>query len=239
MAKILLNVDLKTKEAIDSVNKIKGSIDVLAKSFEGVKVNKDLTAQIQALTKYYKELTTAASKVSAASAKIEQDDLKAAKAKQQLAEATSKATIAAEKAKQATEKANAEAAKAATAQEKLAQAAMKTAAAKEKAAQSDEEEEQKLYGLEKAYAALLVKIQNTAEKVPSASSELGKLGDEAKEAWEEIRAFNNDEGALSTSTDELRENYSRLTAAVASYVAEQKEASQENLSSLEIRFRRL
>ena len=231
MAKILLNVDLKTKEAIDSVNKLKGSIEVLAKSFEGVKVNKDLTAQIQSLTKYYKELTTAASKVSAASAKIEQDDLKAAKAKQQLAEATSKATIATEKAKQATEKSNQEAAKALIQEQKLEQQALKTAAAIEKAAESDEEEEKKLYGLEKAYAALLVKIQNTAEKVPTASSELGKLGDEAKEAWEEIRAFNNDEGALSSSTAELKENYDRLSAAVASYVAEQKEASQEILSS--------
>lgn len=252
MAKILLNVDLKTKEAIDSVNKLKGSIEVLSKSFEGVKVNKDLTAQIQSLTKYYKELTTAASKVSVASAKIAQDDLKAAKAKQQLAEATSKAVVAEEKAAQAHEKTTQEAAKTLKAAQDLAaaaarrekaeiataEAAEKHAAAEEKraeaaskAASEDEEEEGKLYSLEKAYAALVVKIQDTAEKVPTASDSLGKLGEEARGAWEEIRAFNNDKGALSSSTAELKENYDRLSASVASYVAEQKEASQEILSS--------
>lgn len=62
MAKIILDVQLKNTLATEQLKQLETSIKSVADSLSGVKVNKDLTAQINSLTKYYNSLAKVAQK---------------------------------------------------------------------------------------------------------------------------------------------------------------------------------
>lgn len=62
MAKIILDVELKNTLATQQLKQLETSIKSVADSLSGVKVNKDLTAQINSLTKYYNSLAKVAQK---------------------------------------------------------------------------------------------------------------------------------------------------------------------------------
>ena len=60
MAKIILNVELGQKKVLNDLKTLKSGIENIASSLGNVKVNKDLTAQLNALTKNYNALSKAA-----------------------------------------------------------------------------------------------------------------------------------------------------------------------------------
>jgi TP901 family phage tail tape measure protein len=62
MAKIILDVELKNTLATQQLKQLETSIKSVADSLSGVKVNKDLTTQINSLTKYYNSLAKVAQK---------------------------------------------------------------------------------------------------------------------------------------------------------------------------------
>lgn len=62
MAKIVLTVDTNAAQAKKSVDALKKSFEELKTSLSGITVNKDLTAQVNALTKYYSEMSKAAAR---------------------------------------------------------------------------------------------------------------------------------------------------------------------------------
>lgn len=63
MAKLVLTID--NKQAIASVESLKKEFNALGKSLSKIEVNKDLTAQINALTKHYKAIADAQAKITA------------------------------------------------------------------------------------------------------------------------------------------------------------------------------
>ena len=133
MAKILLNIELNSRQAQSGLDELKKSLSLIVDSLKDVKPNKDLTAQINALATYYKNLSEAAKNAAAQTQKNSDADAKAAiqAAKVAKEEANAAAAIARK------EKAEIQAAEAAerhaAAQEKRAQATDRTAEAEEKA----------------------------------------------------------------------------------------------------------
>lgn len=59
MAQILLKVNVDSKNAVQGIKQLESSIKNIASGLNGITANKDLTAQINALTKNYKALTDA------------------------------------------------------------------------------------------------------------------------------------------------------------------------------------
>lgn len=89
MAKIVLTVDTNAAQAKKSVDALKKSFEELKTSLSGITVNKDLTAQVNALTKYYSEMSKAASRAQSVQEKqqLAQQRLATETAKTQEAEA--------------------------------------------------------------------------------------------------------------------------------------------------------
>lgn len=87
MAKIVLNVELGQKQVLKDLELLKSGIKNIASSLGDVKVNKDLTAQLNALTKNYNALAKAAQ----AAQKVNN---KQALSEQKLAKATAQASTA-------------------------------------------------------------------------------------------------------------------------------------------------
>lgn len=69
MAKIILNVELKSANVDAQLKTLKSGIDSVAQSLKNITVNKDLTAQLNALTKYYNAVANAAQKATTATEK--------------------------------------------------------------------------------------------------------------------------------------------------------------------------
>lgn len=69
MAKIILNVELKSANVDAQLKTLKSGIDSVAQSLKNITVNKDLTAQLNALTKYYSAIASAAQKATTATEK--------------------------------------------------------------------------------------------------------------------------------------------------------------------------
>lgn len=69
MAKIILNVELKSANVDAQLKTLKSGIDSVAQSLKNITVNKDLTAQLNALTKYYNAVASAAQKATTATEK--------------------------------------------------------------------------------------------------------------------------------------------------------------------------
>lgn len=78
MAKIVLQIVPKNKEATQSVRVLNAELETLSKTLSSIKVNKNLTAQINALTKHYTALAKAAVRVNEATAKRQLIDSKIA-----------------------------------------------------------------------------------------------------------------------------------------------------------------
>lgn len=87
MAKIILNVELGQKKVLNDLKTLKSGIENIASSLGNVKVNKDLTAQLNALTKNYNALSKAAQTAQKVNNKQEIST-------QKLAKATAQATTA-------------------------------------------------------------------------------------------------------------------------------------------------
>lgn len=109
MARIILNVEANTKTAIQDVDKLRQSVIGIGNALKNVKADKDLTAQIQALTKWNKSLADAVTKVTKANDQQAKSELQLERyrsqtiirAKQQLAEGEER--IARQRAKNAQE----------------------------------------------------------------------------------------------------------------------------------------
>lgn len=69
MAKLVLEIQPKNKEATQSVKFLNAEIQTLSKTLSSIKVNKNLTTQINALSQYYTNLAKAAVKVNEATTK--------------------------------------------------------------------------------------------------------------------------------------------------------------------------
>lgn len=87
MAKIILNVELAKSNVVKNLKELEAGIQGIGKSLGDVKVNKNLTAQLNALTNNYKALTQAAKEA-------QKVDNKQAIEKQKLAKATAQASTA-------------------------------------------------------------------------------------------------------------------------------------------------
>ena len=87
MAKIILNVELGQEKVLNDLKTLKSGIENIASSLGNVKVNKDLTAQLNALTKNYNALSKAAQTAQKVNNKQEIST-------QKLAKATAQATTA-------------------------------------------------------------------------------------------------------------------------------------------------
>ena len=201
MAKIILNVELKSKEAATGLDKLVGKIRQISELLEDVKPNKDLTAQLNALVKAYKTLEEQARKTAEQEKKKATEDANAAiqaakkkKAEEEAAAATKKRETAETNHAAALKKKEAAEINAAEAADKHRAAQEKRAAAAEKARKADEEEEKPLWNLEKAYAALVEYNRGRSEEIED--------------------------------TDTLKERYDRLSASLASVVADTKEQSE-------------
>ena len=146
MAKIILNVELRSEQASKEITNLQKSVDLIANTLKSVQPNKDLTAQLNALAKAFNALAREAQQVEksdkeraaleAKLAKLEADTAKAeaqrAKAVSDVAKAAAQAATAVQKEKEATEKANIAQTKAKEGLEKLATAVEKRKQAEEK-----------------------------------------------------------------------------------------------------------
>jgi len=216
MAKILLNVDLNLDTAKGSIETLKKSLSTIADSLNRVKPNKDLTEQVKALSEYYKSLATAAKSAAEADSKAAISAAKVTKAEQDAAKA------AAQRQKAETDAAAALARRSA-AEARAFDMIEKTKAAMEKRAKAAEGDEKALWNLEKAFASLSKRQEEAASKTNVMDQALRDVAEETEETWKEIRAFNENGEALSSTVDELRERYDRLAAQTASYEKELNE----------------
>ena len=213
MAKIILNVDLNLDTAKGSIETLKKSLSTIADSLNRVKPNKDLTEQVKALSDYYKALATAAKSAADADSKAAISAAKVTKAEQDAAKAT------AQRQKAETDAAAALARRSA-AEARAFDTIEKTKAAMEKRAKAAEEDGKALWNLEKAFASLSKRQEEAASKTNVMDQALRDVAEETEETWKEIRAFNENGEALSSTVDELRERYERLAAQTASYEKE-------------------
>lgn len=213
MAKIILNVELNTKGAQSGLDLLKKSLSTIANSLNKVQPNKDLTEQVKALSEYYKSLATAAKGAAEADSKAAISAAKVTKAEQDAAKAT------AQRQKAETDAAAALARRSA-AEARAFDTIEKTKAAMEKRAKAAEGDEKALWNLEKAFASLSKRQEEAASKTNVMDQALRDVAEETEETWKEIRAFNENGEALSSTVDELRERYERLAAQTASYEKE-------------------
>lgn len=216
MAKIILNVELNTKGAQSGLDLLKKSLSTIANSLNKVQPNKDLTEQVKALSEYYKSLATAAKSAAQADSKAAISAAKVTKAEQDAAKAT------AQRQKAETDAAAALARRSA-AEARAFDTIEKTKAAMEKRAKAAEGDEKALWNLEKAFASLSKRQEEAASKTNVMDQALRDVAEETEETWKEIRAFNENGEALSSTVDELRERYERLAAQTASYEKELNE----------------
>lgn len=248
MAKIVLNVELNTKGAQSGLDLLKKSLSKVTATLNQMKPDKDLTAQIKALSEYYNSLAAAAKSAAEADEKAATYAAKVTKAEEDAAKAT------AQRQKAETDAAAAVARRAA-AEARAFDTIEKTKAAMEKRAKAAEEDEKALWNLEKAFASLSKRQEEAASKTNVMDQALRDVAEETEETWKEIRAFNESGEALSSTVDELRERYERLAAQTASYekelngqakaeieaaraseqLVESYQKSEENLDSLRIK----
>lgn len=90
MAKIILNVTTDIKQANENVSKLKKSVEALGKAFSNVKADKEVTAQIKALTEWNKSLASAVEKVTKVNNQNALADEKLAQARAKTAQQTAK-----------------------------------------------------------------------------------------------------------------------------------------------------
>ena len=240
MAKIILNVDLQTKAAQAGLDELKKSLKLIADSLKDVKPNKELSEAIKQLSNYYKTLADTAQKANkaevehaAVQTKLAKMDAEVAKAEAQKAKSVSEAAQAAAKAVKEDENASAAAARRKAAEislietiERHALAQEKRAAAEAKAQAQDNEGQGKLWGLQKAYAALYENILDTAEKYPILTNELSQYAQETRSTLDALVAYNNEQVKDIEEKGELQERLDRITASVKASTATHKEEAE-------------
>lgn len=240
MAKIILRVELDSKKAVGDINKLKESLNTIADSINNIKPGKDLTAQIKALAGYYKTLTDAAQKATAITQKQADADAKAAINAAKVAKAQSDKVAAENKAKKSAEDLAAATSRKEAAETRAAEAAdahvaatLRRVAAAEKAAKKAEEEEKPLWKLEAAYASLYTKITNAVEKYPLLADVLGRYAKEVKDTHDALVEYNRGRSEEIEDTEVLIEKKDRLSASLASVIADTKEETEAIRSNQE------
>ncbi len=213
MAKILLNIELNSRQAQSGLDELKKSLSLIVDSLKDVKPNKDLTAQINALATYYKNLSEAAKNAAAQTQKNSDADAKAAiqAAKVAKEEANAAAAIAR---KQKAEIQAAEAAERhAAAQEKRAQATEKTADAEEKA-------EKQVRQATIAFNNMLASIASLEKKSPKGTFD--DLKTAIKYALDQVKGLDTASEEYIETAEKLnlalgiaKQEFSRLKAEVA------------------------
>lgn len=118
MAKIILNVDLNAAPAQKELKALENAIKGIASTLSNVKADKNLTAQINALTKNYTALANAAQKVTKTNNQNAISEEKLAREKEKTRKTTAQANLSEEKLNQTRKKATAETEKQTTATKK-------------------------------------------------------------------------------------------------------------------------
>lgn len=152
MAKILLNVEINNALAKKQLSELEKTIETIASSLNKVKVNKDLSAQINSLTKYYKAVAKAATSATTATEKRRLSEQKlATEVKRTLTQAEKEraATANAEKAVVSLTKAKMQLAQAS---EKAANATKQDTKAIEKNTEANEKQTQSIFSMAKGFA---------------------------------------------------------------------------------------
>lgn len=106
MAKIILNVEINSAPAKQQLKSLQNLLQVTADAVNKIEVNKDLTAQINAVSRLLKNTASAAAKLTNTNDKSKISEEKLAAAKQKTREATARAEKATEQLKAAREKLN-------------------------------------------------------------------------------------------------------------------------------------
>ena len=152
MAKILLNVEINNALAKKQLSELEKTIETIASSLNKVKVNKDLSAQINSLTKYYKAVAKAATSATTATEKRRLSEQKlATEVKRTLTQAEKEraATANAEKAVVSLTKAKMQLAQAS---EKAANATKQDTKAIEENTEANEKQTQSIFSMAKGFA---------------------------------------------------------------------------------------
>lgn len=118
MAKIILNVDLNAEPAQKELKALENAIKGIADTLSNVKADKNLTAQINALTKNYTALANAAQEVTKTNNQNAISEEKLAREKEKTRKATAQANLSEEKLNQTRKKATVETEKQTTATKK-------------------------------------------------------------------------------------------------------------------------
>lgn len=118
MAKIILNVDLNAAPAQKELKALENAIKGIADTLSNVKADKNLTAQINALTKNYTALANAAQEVTKTNNQNAISEEKLAREKEKTRKATAQANLSEEKLNQTRKKATVETEKQTTATKK-------------------------------------------------------------------------------------------------------------------------
>lgn len=208
MAKILLNVGLNAKPANAELDSLKDSIKAIADSISSIKTNKNLTSQLNALSKVYASLAKAAQKTADAQNKN-------ALAEQKLAQASAKTS-------KMQEDAAAAAAKRAAAEAKLLDVMEKRERNQEQREQqektqldTDQKRERVIASLTKSYAQL-------SEAIKKAMGTLGGdvAGDRLHALSESLGDSRRELDALDTESDDFDETANRLRTDLGNLQAE-------------------
>lgn len=214
MAKITLSIYADVKEATKGVSELKTQVQMLANTLSSVKVNKDLTTQVKAMTDYYKALSGAATK--------------AAQSEQQ-------AAINAEKLKQEQNKTALAAQKLADAEQRAAQSAQKFEQQMAKGNTTAKQADDYANKLRKSYANLSVQLEKLAKQYPTgtftAQAQSVKSAKDSLETYIAEYKNTDDVDLFKTRLDGLDSKYKEITADTATLKSETKQLGNTAVST--------
>lgn len=171
MAQLTLKVGLNTTEVDKGVQSLQAKFVPIQQTLQGLKVNKDLTAQIKALTEYYKTFAGVVVKVNTATTKATLQNEKLALASEKLATQEKKTALTAAKINTELSKQALNAAKAQTSIEVTVNSVEK---------------------LQKEYANLLTTLKSLEKNYPKGTFD--SIKSSAEGAYYEIKALNSEIG---------------------------------------------
>ena len=171
MAQLTLNVGLNTTEVDKGVQSLQAKFVPIQQTLQGLKINKDLTAQIKALTEYYKTFAGVVVKVNTATTKATLQNEKLALASEKLATQEKKTALTAAKINTELSKQALNAAKAQTSIEVTVNSVEK---------------------LQKEYADLLTTLKSLEKNYPKGTFD--SIKSSAEGAYYEIKALNSEIG---------------------------------------------
>lgn len=204
MAQISLKVLTDIGASKEQLEALKKSVKSIAKTLSSVRVNKDLTAQINALTKHYEAVANAAQKVAKVNYENEIREKKLALATAKLNTELQREINLRNQDSRAAER---DADRKAKADEKAAQAKEK---ATQREAKSNQALEDKVVSLRKSYANLLNTIQATEKNYKKGT--FSSISNEAKKYLTELQNLDPASKDFSERVTELDKNLKRLGA---------------------------